>query len=944
MSENFALAVRTDSGTNVYQLTYDISWENFEAMIKCVLDQDKIRIKYVDEENDEIYMNSDEELAVAKTIAKKSGDTMNITVEKVIETPDVPESPTMATEPLVASEFEELIPVDDNDNNNDDYDDDEMEVMEIVGEKERSHQMVPQIVQGVLKGLNGAVIESIHGTSGQPQNVPPQTPSVAPTDVPPEKTEGAAAAPLYCHVGIICDHCGQTIVGIRYKCGNCADFDLCEQCEAIEGIHNDTHVLLKMRRPAIGAGRKDGVLHPLLNDIIYKETVDLPIFKSPWWQRKLQQVEKECEKKVEKAARMAEKAERKAERMNRRGCDKMKDKTEKKIEKMKEKFERREEKMKRRLEGKDTSMPSKKEKVDDDGSTEGLVGASYTRLLDKMDAVFVRDGNIPDDTHVQPGTKFVKHWVMSNRGTQPWDSDTRLKLLWGSIDILCSPEMNVPPVAPGNEGSVSVEFEAPTTPGHYQSHWRMCHKDKEFGHRVWCSIIVDEPEVLEPSIKDEVILVREVLDDLTDKVEQEEEKAVEAGETVEEAIDEVIEKHIEKHREKNEAPSTDVQHDDENPEPIQQLTEQDLLTFELLDINESNTPNNTPSDLTPRISPLPSLDGLLLQQQISRCSSNSSSSLSVEIIDSPDAENMVTEAIQHLEITDEAGIEDETASILSQISNDTLDDFCVVPLPDCFNTDLPLTKSISDAATENESTFSECDSVEMERQSVDDILATSHTNTQQEPLIPVTLTSNAASTVVSTITVAISPASTTWTMSGETHPVEEQDKEEIHSQNVEELTSSEGDAPNGAEDEPEGASATVDVDDQKKETREETIPDHTGWEENTSSDNLDREEPSFDPVRAMEYAGGLAVQAFSAAAGTANNVVHAIFNQKVPPRPEWPKQDGKNPPSAMEQLIDMGFCNRQFNAQLLEKHHNNLERVVQELLNEMDNEWSNNRH
>ena len=50
-----------------------------------------------------------------------------------------------------------------------------------------------------------------------------------------------------------------------------------------------------------------------------------------------------------------------------------------------------------------------------------------------MDAIFLRDGNLPDETHMQPGTKFTKSWVMSNNGTVCWDDDTKVSCDW-SID------------------------------------------------------------------------------------------------------------------------------------------------------------------------------------------------------------------------------------------------------------------------------------------------------------------------------------------------------------------------------------------------------------------------------------------------------------------------------------------------------------------------------
>jgi len=49
-----------------------------------------------------------------------------------------------------------------------------------------------------------------------------------------------------------CDACNQKIKGIRYKCSNCPDFDLCEACEAVnleKSLHDPDHIFLKIYRP-----------------------------------------------------------------------------------------------------------------------------------------------------------------------------------------------------------------------------------------------------------------------------------------------------------------------------------------------------------------------------------------------------------------------------------------------------------------------------------------------------------------------------------------------------------------------------------------------------------------------------------------------------------------------------------------------------------------------
>lgn len=53
----------------------------------------------------------------------------------------------------------------------------------------------------------------------------------------------------YVHRGCRCNSCGaHPIRGIRYRCSNCADYDLCEICEA-QGVHTKTHVFYKVRIP-----------------------------------------------------------------------------------------------------------------------------------------------------------------------------------------------------------------------------------------------------------------------------------------------------------------------------------------------------------------------------------------------------------------------------------------------------------------------------------------------------------------------------------------------------------------------------------------------------------------------------------------------------------------------------------------------------------------------
>ncbi|KAF9906537.1 hypothetical protein BX616_000685 [Lobosporangium transversale] len=70
------------------------------------------------------------------------------------------------------------------------------------------------------------------------------------------------------HMSIICDRCNETVYGVRYKCVNCADYDLCGDCEALpEPVHDPTHIMLKIRQPLAG---HSGFLIPILPNM-YKD-------------------------------------------------------------------------------------------------------------------------------------------------------------------------------------------------------------------------------------------------------------------------------------------------------------------------------------------------------------------------------------------------------------------------------------------------------------------------------------------------------------------------------------------------------------------------------------------------------------------------------------------------------------------------------------------------
>ncbi|CAD6499663.1 BgTH12-03771 [Blumeria graminis f. sp. triticale] len=70
-------------------------------------------------------------------------------------------------------------------------------------------------------------------------------------------SEDATKRNAYVHRGCACNCCGMVpIRGIRFRCSNCADYDLCESCEA-QGVHLKTHIFYKIKVPALSTGLRN---------------------------------------------------------------------------------------------------------------------------------------------------------------------------------------------------------------------------------------------------------------------------------------------------------------------------------------------------------------------------------------------------------------------------------------------------------------------------------------------------------------------------------------------------------------------------------------------------------------------------------------------------------------------------------------------------------------
>ncbi|XP_007449945.1 PREDICTED: next to BRCA1 gene 1 protein [Lipotes vexillifer] len=567
------------------------TWADVEAMVKVSFDLNTIQIKYLDEENEEVSINSQGEYEEALKMAVKQGNQLQMQVYEgyrvVYETPPpvgAEKRPVARTGRKPLAHYSSLVRVLGSDMKTPE-EPAAQQFPPAPHDADQPQDKPPDWFTSYLETFREQVVKETVEKLEQKlrEKLILQNPSLGscPSEVSMPISEETLFLPEnQFNWHIACSSCQRRIVGVRYQCSLCPSYNICEDCESGPYAHDSNHVLLKLRRPVVGSS----------------EPFSHSRFSTPRLPAALEQarLQKQVDKnflKAEKQRLRAEKKQRKAE-----------------VKELKKQL-----KLHRKIHLWNSihGLQSPKSPL---GRPESLLQSNTPMLplqpcasvMPTLSAAFV-DENLPDGTHLQPGTKFIKHWRMKNTGNVKWSTDTKLKFMWGNLTLASTEKKDVlvPCLKAGHVGVVSVEFIAPTLEGTYTSHWRLSHKGQQFGPRVWCSIIVDPFPSTESSDNIEKSMISSSKgDDLT--CQQEEallpaKEEIPPGETTEqtEGTGTCIPQKAKNAASERELyiPSVDL------------LTAQDLLSFELLDINIvqelERVPHNTPVDMTPCMSPLP---------------------------------------------------------------------------------------------------------------------------------------------------------------------------------------------------------------------------------------------------------------------------------------------------------------------------------------------------
>jgi hypothetical protein len=110
-----------------------------------------------------------------------------------------------------------------------------------------------------------------------------------------------------------------------------------------------------------------------------------------------------------------------------------------------------------------------------------------------LDAAYIGDVTIPDNTRLDSGQTFEKTWRVRNNGTCPWPGDVVLDFFEG--DRIGGPDsVRVGAVEPDEVVEISVELKTPDEAGSYAGKWRLRTADGFFGDKLTVAVQVVEAE------------------------------------------------------------------------------------------------------------------------------------------------------------------------------------------------------------------------------------------------------------------------------------------------------------------------------------------------------------------------------------------------------------------------------------------------------------------
>lgn len=306
------------------------------------------------------------------------------------------------------------------------------------------------------------------------------------------------------HYGVYCDgpHCATKgycswIVGDRYKCAVCHDFDLCASCEASPlNKHNPTHPLIKLKTPV-----RNVTVQTLDNESSAQLGDRAPSVASSVVSNASTSVQTVTETKEVVSVVSASIAE---EDIAEEVAEKIEEKTEEKVSEVVEQ----------------EPIEEEEQIINERGDV--LILADYVKEV-------VADGAL-----YQPGAEFTQTWTLTNSGYVTWPAGCTIKFTGG--DDMSASEITVTEakVKTGTSVDFSVKLVAPAPTRRLNrrviSYWGVFTADGvRFGPQLWCDIEVKTEEVKQLEVEESKVVEQPedmIKEEVNEEVKEDVSKAV----------------------------------------------------------------------------------------------------------------------------------------------------------------------------------------------------------------------------------------------------------------------------------------------------------------------------------------------------------------------------------------------------------------------------------
>jgi hypothetical protein len=279
------------------------------------------------------------------------------------------------------------------------------------------------------------------------------------------------------HWNVSCDGCKQSpIVGPRYKCTKCHNYDLCNKCES-SGRHPSDHLLLKIKQSQYPNPHDEKYENKVVHRGIICDGCNVgPIVG----------IRYKCS--VCSGADtfdLCEKCEASGKHDNSHPLIKVRVPSQQQGPCMRGRSGFG-------FGGRNGGCPFRQQQQQQ----------TEQKKADVPDMVFVRDANVEDGSYIEAGASFLKSWTLRNNGSSVWPTATRLVYIGGNLGPATDSVNHVPLALPGMSVDGSVIITAPTQAGHYRGYYRLSTSSgQHFGHRLWVDInVVDKANSVAPAV------------------------------------------------------------------------------------------------------------------------------------------------------------------------------------------------------------------------------------------------------------------------------------------------------------------------------------------------------------------------------------------------------------------------------------------------------------